>query len=469
MSARDVRIRFDPVARRWWVAADDDPAGELVVDGVRPDPGALAAITDAFGQSTADRVRTLAAGDPDEVVDLTIAAAARTALDPVEPGVLTPVGPSRWTVTTEIGPAEVEVTPGLVRVMVVGVVTAGLWVRISTGRSGSLVAVGALTRRGDDLETSIAMGLELDMTDVVITVTVDPLADIGNRWARAEARFDDLMASARTLARRHPRRAARLADRAAPLADVLGDSTRSTMASDLAGTWRRRSVLRWVAGGAAIVAAAAITLALGDGSDSGTTDQGATTVPDTTPVVTWTSADGDPGPSTFTFADGSGVMIAVESAEPVVRPGDTWTVGLRVTSREVGVFDDTGDRERATERCRLGTPIEITAGALNPGMFSLRLTRTDGNGGTGGSIVAGQVPFNPQTDPIAAVPNTCGEFSVIDGRVLAEHSVIRAGQSAGFTLGADATPGLWDVAIDMGGQPVESMVGRVRLVVLPDE
>ena len=93
---------------------------------------------------------------------------------------------------------------------------------------------------------------------------------------------------------------------------------------------------------------------------------------------------------------------------------------------------------------------------------------TDGEGGIGGTMVIGQVPFNPQTDQLAAVPDTCGDLTVLDGRVLAEHSVVRSGQSAGFDLDADMTPGLWDLSIDLDGQPIESQVGSVRLVVTPD-
>ena len=312
------------------------------------------------------------------------------------------------------------------------------------------------------------------MAELIVTITDDPLSEIGDRWTRAERRLEEMMRAAITMARRHPRRAAALAVRAAALADVLGDATRSAMAMDLAKAWRRRSLLRWIGGVGLVTLAAAIALMARDVAD---TDSTITTtppdstqpVPVTTTAVEWTAADGDPGPSTFTFADGSGVMIAVDGAAPVVRPGGTWTVGLRITSREVGVFDTDGDLGRAAERCRLGTPIEITDGALTPGMFSVRLTRTDGDGGTGGSIVAGQVPFNPQTDSIAAVPDTCGELTMMDGRVLAEHSVIRAGQSATFDLDAATVPGLWDVTIDMGGHPIESMIGRVRLVVLPDD
>ncbi|MGA1346414.1 MAG: hypothetical protein ACO35E_10655 [Ilumatobacteraceae bacterium] len=466
MRTRDVRIRFDPTARRWWLGGEDAPADELVIDAIRPDAAALAPVVDAFGPAVAERMRHLADGDLDEVLDLTIAAPVPTEISRVEPGVLSPVGPARWTVVTEVGPAEVEMTPGLVHVVIAGMASAGLWVRVSTARSGALVACGALTAHGGGLEARLAMGLDLEATEVVITVSDDPLTDIGDRWTRTARRFDELMGSATALARRHPRRAAALAHRAVALADVLGDVTRSTMAMDLAAAWQRRWLLRWLGGSGFVIAAVMVVLAVGGGSDSPSTPTADPAEVPTTPE--WTAADGDPGPSTFAFADGSGVMIAVDGAEPVARPGGTWNVGLRVTSREVGVFDIDGDVTRAAERCRLGTPVEITAGALNPGMFSVRLTRTDGNGGTSGSIVAGQVPFNPQTDPIAAVPDTCGDLSTIDGRVLAEHSVVRAGQSAGFTLPADMAPGLWDVTIDMGGQPIESMFGRVRLVVLAD-
>ena len=161
-------------------------------------------------------------------------------------------------------------------------------------------------------------------------------------------------------------------------------------------------------------------------------------------------------------------MAMIDGAEPVARPGGQWSIALRISTREVGVFDETGDLDRAAERCLLGMPTAITAGALAPGSLTMRLTRTDGAGGNGGSVVIGQVPFNPQTDQILAVPDSCGELDVIDGRVIAEHSVIRAGQTAIFDLDPSMTPGLWDLSIEDARTSVASVVGTIRLVVLPD-
>ena len=488
-----VRIRFDPTARRWWISDGSTELGaELVIDAVIPGRGELDDVRAAFGAQVAATVERLASTGAHEVIDHSADVTAPAALLAVEPGVLVGAGPGTWVADTGNGTARITVGPAALHIIVTGAVGATLWARVSAGRTGVLLAVGPLvpTAEPGTLVSTLAFGLDLDPSEMVITVTEHPMAPIGDRWQRAEQRFDALMRDAMALARRRPRRAAVLAERAMALADVLGDPTRAAMATDLARTWRRRWLMRWIAGGA-VAAVAVITafVARDDGSVAdGSAADGSATVGSTTtltegatvstsdapmtPASTtfpWTAADGDPGPTTVTFADGSGAMVMIDGAEPIARPGGQWSIALRITSREVGVFDETGDLDRAAERCRLGTPTAITAGALVPGSLTLRLTRTDGDGGTGGSIVLGQVPFNPQTDPILAVPDTCGELVVIDGRVLAEHSVIRAGQTAIFDLDPDLTPGLWDLAIDNSGKAVESVVGTIRLVVTPDD
>lgn len=464
-----VRIRFDPTARRWWIGHGSTELGaELVIDAVVPARNELDDVRTTFGAQVADTVERLASTGAHEVIDYTMDVAAPVALLAVEPGVLVGAGAGTWVADTGNGTARITVGSAALHILVTGAVGAALWARVSAGRTGMLLAVGPLvsTVEHGTLESTLAFGLDLDPTEMVITVTEHPTAPIGDRWQRAEHRFDTLMRDAIALARRRPRRAAAIAQRAMALADVLGDPTRAAMATDLARTWRRRWLVRWIAGGATVVIAAVLATTAGDDPDP-VDGAGDPTIPATT--FPWSAADGDPGPTTVTFADGSGAMVMIDGAEPIARPGGQWSTALRITSREVGVFDETGNVDRAANRCRLGTPTAITAGALVPGSLTLRLTRTDGDGGTGGSIVLGQVPFNPQTDPILAVPDTCGELVVIDGRVLAEHSVIRAGQTAIFDLDPDLTPGLWDLSIDNSGEAVQSVVGTIRLVVTPDD
>lgn len=295
----------------------DGRVAEIVIDSVEPSAMALRRVAATFGVEVTDEVRSLTAavvagsmGDADEIErtvhfpDLSPERrTARPALPgeagavielPAAPGQPAQIVPAVEPALDVRGPVEVTVeahdTELVVRVRGVGHLD-DLWVRISDGETGSLLAItrlrpaprststggdapfdadGATT--GDDVgdtadaspavvETSGALTFGLDRTldELHVFVTDNPLARVPGRVERRARWCDELLATARSYRFTRPSRSRELAMEALTVAASIGDAGRyaaATRARRMAG------VVRWGRVGLTAVAIGLVMWAL---------------------------------------------------------------------------------------------------------------------------------------------------------------------------------------------------------------
>jgi hypothetical protein len=267
---------------------------------------------------------------------------------------------------------------------------------------------------------------------------------------------DSLLADAERTGRIRPGRAARIADGAALLADSISDDARRSAARYLAAGMRRAVRSRILIALAMVIAALTAVLGVAASGDSTTpsTDTGAATV--------------SPGPIIATFAGGDSVRMAMVGGSTDLAPGDQWMMGLiEFTTREIGVFATVGEGLSAAEqRCAAGAPVEMTVGAMSNVSVIVELWPVGGQDAT--LQLIGPVPANPQQEFRQPVPETCGEITELDGRFVAEYSLTRAGQSAGFDLPSGIAPGLWETRLTRDGVAAESVTGGIVINVSND-
>lgn len=470
MSA-EVRVLIDPVARRWQVASRDadgltvpvptgDPgiavarnaAGhivEIVIDAAMPGPSAQKLIAAAFGSSVAQAV---ASADPSVEAELWVTTDRAALPVPARTGT-TDTADQRWDVTLGNTPAQAQRHAGMLRLVLDTVVAPALWIRVSSTSTGALLAV--MPVRAEDLTgdtiAECTFALDIDVSLLRFDLVDDPLAPVIDAHHETRARIDMLLDDAARQGRRRPGRGAVIADTAHALALSIGDIERAGAANALAT--RLRQVRRRRAALIALAAVVAVTIT-------------AVIARTATPEQPESSVPADPGPMTVTFADGTEITASVVGQPPVVAPGDVWMVGLQVTTRAIGVFATADESAQAAEvRCLAGDPLAMTTGVLTAQPFEARLDPIDGSSVEG--FVLGVVPMNSDAAGVIPVPGTCGDITQLDGDWVAEYSLRRAGQTAGFDISADLSLGTWELSLSIADTSVTSRTGTVRLRVVP--
>ena len=473
MSA-EVRILVDPVARRWQVA-DRDAAGmtvpapsgdtgiavgrdrtgaivEIVIDAVRPGPAAVALVGDVFGPDIANMLNHL---DPEVETDMVVAATRPTPSSALVTASSTTVDSSqRWMVDLGHHTAEAAITPSTLRLVIAAVVVPAVWVRVTATSSGALLAILPVRRDAStgDIVAEGSFCLEVSPHDLKFDLVDDPLRSPSATTGALRARIDALLDEAAHTPWWRAGTAERLADEARALSVGIGDVGRQRVAERLAQ--RRRTVRRWLRAATAAVATAGVI-----GLVAAVMSAGSPSEPSASTAVA------DPGPITTTLSDGTQVTVSVVGAQPVATAGATWMVGIQLTTTETGVFGDATETEAtAQQRCRAGTPVALSLGALRTDPFEVRI---DPVGGGEPGVVLGIVPVRDEPQGSVPVPDTCSDLSQADGQWVAQYSLRRAGHSAGFDLPAGLTPGIWDLSVTKTGTTTVSVEGQIRLQVEP--
>lgn len=467
----EVRILVDPVARRWQVASRDadestvpvptgDPgiavarnaAGhivDIVIDAVVPGPRAHELIASTFGAVVAQAV---ASADPTVEAELWVTTDRAALPVPARTGTAD-TADQRWDVTLGTTSAQAQRRDGMLRLVLGSMVAPALWIRVSSASTGSLLAVMPV-RTVDltgDAVAECTFALDIDRSQLRFDLVDDPLAPVIDVHHDTRARIDMLLDDAARQGSRRPSRGAVIADTAGALALSIGDDERSQAANALAT--HLRQVRRRRAALGALAAIVAVTLI-------------AVIVRAVTPEQPESSAPADPGPMTVTFTDGTEITSSVVGQPPVVAPGDVWMVGMQVSARTIGVFANANESVEAAEvRCLAGDPLAMTTGELTAQPFEARLDPIDGSSAEG--FVLGVVPMNSDTAGVVPIPGTCGDITQLNGDWVAEYSLRRAGQTAGFDIPADLPTGTWELSLSIADTPVTSRTGTVRLRVVP--
>lgn len=297
----------------WEGRLADGRIAEIVIDAAEPSAMALRRVSAAFGVEAVDEIRSLtdgiasgSVGDVDEAErtvhfpDLSperptarppLPGEAGTVIElPAAPGQPAQIVPAVEPALAVQGPVEVTVethdTELVVRVR--GVEHHDdLWVRISDGETGSLLALTRLrpaptsTPTDDDsseavpgsgedratgavpdvVETSGALtfGLDRNLDELHVSVTDNPLARVPGRVERRANWCDELLAQARSCRFTRPGRSRALAMEALTVAASIGDAERYA-AADRAR--RRAGVVRWGRVGLAALVLALVMWAL---------------------------------------------------------------------------------------------------------------------------------------------------------------------------------------------------------------
>ena len=506
-----VHVTYSALARRWEIALagragttvlfDMSVAGrridgvvvgrdgrgdvvEMVIDADpgldRPSEAALQACGGFFGRQVVDLITSLR---PDVDAEIQLQVSTRDGHVPAvrgiaaladEPGIAQVVDGVAL-VPTPIGELSIRRGPGE---LTVGTppVPPDTWVRISDAATGDLLAMG-LVEPGHGGAT-LAFGMDTDMTDIHVVITSDPLAPVGGREDRRAAWVDDLLTEAIGDVVARPRVARDRAERAARIAEAIGDRERAdratalVAAADAAQSRRRRRW--WVIGALAAVAAVAGIISASTGGversrvpaegtttsspiSSPTVPSSATTVDEvtnstvTTGTVTTATIPAAAGRSTYVLAPEASVGAAVVGSA-TVRAGGTVDLSVQLTLLVPHVYGGaTASDARANCRSSDGMRVtpELVGGDIvfRPVTYDLFLT--------GGDPVVTRA-LGPFTDDVTVAtqmvdPGNCeGDAGRVGGEwiVTAESVFLREPRTVSIAIPEDLDPGPW--RIDLG-------------------
>jgi hypothetical protein len=314
----------------------------------------------------------------------------------------------------------------------------GLWVRISSAQSGSLLGL-AEVRDASPPTAELTMNLEVRPEDLHIAITPTPLVPVGDRTDRQRQQHQH----------HHQQH------------QQLTDQTPMTKR-------------RWVIGAALVLLAAALIGIglIGIGLWSNNQSGGA--------AVT---GDGLPGPMTATYSDGAILRAFIPDTLPEARPGDEIPLTITATTPElIGYGFDPAttpagqEEQSARQACRstINKPGFSNPGAqLSPRPITVRLRSVAASGAPLGSVIAasGNLTDPTGSDPtgsgqtfrFSSVPEACDTASFeLNGAYLVPSIVERAPITLPIRLPVTLPAGLWAVSIDAPDLPV-SVTGEILI------
>lgn len=307
----------------------------------------------------------------------------------------------------------------------------GLWVRISSAQSGSLLGL-AEVRDASPPTAELTMNLEVRPEDLHVAITPTPLVPVGDRTDRQRQQQQHQQQQQRT---------------------------------DQAPVTKRR----WVIGAALVLLAAALIGIglIGIGLWS-TSPSGGSSV----------TGDGLPGPMTATYSDGAILRAFIPDTLPEARPGDEIPLTITATTPElIGYGFDPAttpagqEEQRAREACRstINQPGFSDPGArLSPRPITVRLRAVAASGAPLGSVIAASGNLTDPTGSgqvfrFSSVPEACDTASFeLNGAYLVPSIVERAPITVPIRLPVTLPAGLWAVSIDAPDLPV-SVTGEILI------
>jgi hypothetical protein len=513
-----VTVSYLKVAQRWEIATvhaagttaltehsggvwtGKGPSGqivEIVIDAPVIPAAGRDLIARAFGPSVAEVVEQLTPeSDLDLVIERQLPATTESHSDalslPGEPGVPTkvtdlPTELGRYAITgTELSafispshdepqgqdPIWLTLRNGTLRVQLPDSVRGhGLWVRISSAQSGSLLALAAV-REGSPPAAEVTMNLEVQPEDLHVAITPTPLTPIGDRTDRLRQWAEELLAT----------RCGRNAETAARIAEQVGDCDLLARAQQLMADVRAetedadrtvradravRSTSRvqrprrsWEIGVMlCVVAVALISFGYWAARNSGGVQL---------------TGDGQPGPVIATYADGAIVRAFILDTLPEALPGNV--LPLIVSARTIELigysFDPAttpeGQEEQAARQaCRstLNRPGFDNGGirvAQRP--ITIRLHGQDDSGNSLGSVIAASSTLSEDVVRFSSMIEACNTaaFQPEGHYFLVPSTVERGMTSVLVRLPATLPAGLWTLSIDAPERPV-SVTGEILI------
>lgn len=305
----------------------------------------------------------------------------------------------------------------------------GLWVRISSAQSGSLLGL-AEVRDASPPTAELTMNLEVRPEDLHVAITPTPLVPVGDRTDRQRQQQH------RQQQQQHQQR------------------------TDQALVTKRR----WVIGAALVLLAAALIGIglIGIGLWSNNQSGGA--------AVT---GDGLPGPMTATYSDGAILRAFIPDTLPEARPGDEIPLTITATTPElIGYGFDPAttpagqEEQRARGACRstVNQPGFSDPGAqLSQRPITVRLRAVAASGAPLGSVIAASGNLSDQVFRFSSVPEACDTASFeLNGAYLVPSIVERAPIILPIRLPVTLPAGLWAVSIDAPDLPV-SVTGEILI------
>ena len=342
------------------------------------------------------------------------------------------------------GPVELQIRNGSLLVQLPGTTqTEGLWVRISSAQTGSLLGLGPI--RGGSAD--VTMNLDVTAEQLHVEITPTPLAPVGDQVQRRRRWAEDLLAT----------EALENARIAVQIADQIGDTALAARALRL--LTNSRPPLRWwkLAGLLALLAATLVAI--------GFLVAGA---------LTSDIPPSSPGPITATYRDDTVVRAFIPDRLPIVKPGDE--LQLKVSAQTIDFLGygydpastPAGQEEAASrEGCRstLNRPGSNEQGMfLSERPFTVHLTAVNG----ADSFISSSGQLSDQVVRFSSVAEACDSATYeSDGAFLVPSVIQRGETTVQLRIPMDLPAGLWRVEIHAPDQPATVEGSMVLEVVSP--
>lgn len=342
------------------------------------------------------------------------------------------------------GPVELQIRNGSLLVQLPGTTqTEGLWVRISSAQTGSLLGLGPI--RGGSAD--VTMNLDVTAEQLHVEITPTPLAPVGDQVQRRRRWAEDLLAT----------EALENARIAVQIADQIGDTALAARALRL--LTNSRPPLRWwkLAGLLALLAATLVAI--------GFLVAGA---------LTSDIPPSSPGPITATYRDDTVVRAFIPDRLPIVKPGDE--LQLKVSAQTIDFLGygydpastPAGQEEAASrEGCRstLNRPGSNEQGMfLTERPFTVHLTAVNG----ADSFISSSGQLSDQVVRFSSVAEACDSATYeSDGAFLVPSVIQRGETTVQLRIPMDLPAGLWRVEIHAPDQPATVEGSMVLEVVSP--